>query len=911
MRMKIQPLILLKAGLTLFAVAIIFVSVSANSFVRAEGKNLNVIYLNSGKEAELIMMQTLQGIVAQTNPEIYIDSPISTEGQWVGGYDVWLDNLKNYGYNYTRNNDPWWYIDNYKSQINGYILYDLHQHSANVAETLAGVLKAVAIDSSLEATAEQHGLTLVLDVRGKDEHWLCDSSGYWDQINHSELLQTPLQDSTNAWAWGLADYAAYGKYFKLSENGGLTQFMLNTMDKTNQNSPVATWNDAGEGSWVTAASQHNLYTTSIDHARNLSVLSQIQVPYAFRQATHTADISGFSKSGVHYVTFVVSDGDNVHHVLSDMNDTDWYGNAARGNYNIGWEISPSLLRYAPSVLDWYYKHASITEGKKDNFVAAVSGIGYIFPESYPDLANFVKLTNNAVASADMRIVTVLSNSSSFDQAKLCDIYTAQPNISGVLLKGPGYKTWAGKMVLSNGKPCVTDKENLYGTFGQTTKDQLVYNLNHYPKDPTSPSGYTYVNIGPWYTPNDPTTPDNMTAISLDRLKTDVIDKLDPNVKVVTPEEFIQLISANVYGINKLCNPGVIQGCKICNADGSAWVDTNSRCASGQTCSSGVCVSSCAPKACASLGYVCGTVSDGCGNTLTCGTCSGNQSCQSGACAASCVAKTCSSLGYSCGSQSDGCGNTLNCGACDSGETCSNGNCIATAVNPPAVNITANNSRNSITVVAGVPVTLSWTSSNADTCRASGDWSGNLAMNGSQTIAADNSKTYTIACSNSSGSSSASIMVNIQTIQTNPSTNPDSNTATQKPVTQMSRSEILAAIAQIQALIADLQKQLAAMGGSPSQNATANQSNTFSCSQITTNLFYGMNNDLQVKCLQEVLKSQGYAVAASGNYDLATKTAVTQFQQKYAGEILAPYHLTRGSGNVGNATRAKINQIIIQ
>ena len=128
---------------------------------------------------------------------------------------------------------------------------------------------------------------------------------------------------------------------------------------------------------------------------------------------------------------------------------------------------------------------------------------------------------------------------------------------------------------------------------------------------------------------------------------------------------------------------------------------------------------------------------------------------------------------------------------------------------------------------------------------------------------------------------------------------------------MSRSEILAAIAQIQALIADLQKQLAAMGGSPSQNATANQSNTFSCSQITTNLFYGMNNDLQVKCLQEVLKSQGYAVAASGNYDLATKTAVTQFQQKYAGEILAPYHLTRGSGNVGNATRAKINQIIIQ
>jgi peptidoglycan hydrolase-like protein with peptidoglycan-binding domain len=120
---------------------------------------------------------------------------------------------------------------------------------------------------------------------------------------------------------------------------------------------------------------------------------------------------------------------------------------------------------------------------------------------------------------------------------------------------------------------------------------------------------------------------------------------------------------------------------------------------------------------------------------------------------------------------------------------------------------------------------------------------------------------------------------------------------------MTRAQILAAIAKIQALIADLQKQLAALTGSTT---------TFSCIQITKNLFYGMANDPQaVRCLQEVLISQGYAVTASGNYDATTKTAVAQFQQKYAGEILAPYHLTRGSGNVGNATRAKINSLTIQ
>ena len=108
---------------------------------------------------------------------------------------------------------------------------------------------------------------------------------------------------------------------------------------------------------------------------------------------------------------------------------------------------------------------------------------------------------------------------------------------------------------------------------------------------------------------------------------------------------------------------------------------------------------------------------------------------------------------------------------------------------------------------------------------------------------------------------------------------------------------------LQSEIARLQKLLA--GTKP--NVKSNEG--YPCLAITKNLFYGMANDPQIKCLQEVLKSQGYAVGVSGNYDAATKIAVTLFQQKYAGEILAPYNLTRGSGNVGNATLGKINQVI--
>lgn len=42
----------------------------------------------------------------------------------------------------------------------------------------------------------------------------------------------------------------------------------------------------------------------------------------------------------------------------------------------------------------------------------------------------------------------------------------------------------------------------------------------------------------------------------------------------------------------------------------------------------------------------------------------------------CTPDTCASLGYNCGSWSDGCGNTISCGSCASGYTCSAGTCSA-------------------------------------------------------------------------------------------------------------------------------------------------------------------------------------------------------------------------------------------
>ncbi|OGZ71732.1 MAG: hypothetical protein A2904_02130 [Candidatus Staskawiczbacteria bacterium RIFCSPLOWO2_01_FULL_33_9] len=86
-----------------------------------------------------------------------------------------------------------------------------------------------------------------------------------------------------------------------------------------------------------------------------------------------------------------------------------------------------------------------------------------------------------------------------------------------------------------------------------------------------------------------------------------------------------------------------------------------------------------------------------------------------------------------------------------------------------------------------------------------------------------------------------------------------------------------------------------------------------CQRLNNNLYFGVNNNSEVKCLQEFLKLQGPSVYpegfVTGNFGNLTKLAVVRFQEKYKSEILNPIGLQKGTGFVGSLTRAKINQII--
>lgn len=76
---------------------------------------------------------------------------------------------------------------------------------------------------------------------------------------------------------------------------------------------------------------------------------------------------------------------------------------------------------------------------------------------------------------------------------------------------------------------------------------------------------------------------------------------------------------------------------------------------------------------------------------------------------------------------------------------------------PVVSLSANPQ----SVTSGDSTQLSWSSSNADTCTASGDWSGDRSLSGTQVVGPlTSTSTFLLTCSNSEGSTDAEVSVNV-------------------------------------------------------------------------------------------------------------------------------------------------------
>jgi hypothetical protein len=472
---------------------------------------------------ELVMLQSLQGVLAQKKPRLWIKGTIS--GTWL------TDLVMHYGVTPTENNNAWSYVDTFKSSLAGYILYDAGQQSENVAFTLAGLLKAVVITPDLEGTAQAHGLALVQDARGMTEA-TCKAN-YWSSLDHTLALEQATDATGSAFLRDLA--VQRGALVYAAGDALLRDEVASSLDQGAQ--VLGSAAPGTESAWLLTLARNHVAPVPAAQASNLSILSRIvalnPVQKNHIQGTPVTD------DGVHYVLLVMGGGQRLDWILNDFEKPNWWGSAFRGTFSMNWELAPALAELGPSVLKYLFGKES-AGAAKDYFVSGPSGQGYVRLSQVNGLAGFAAALQGWVDASDLHVVTVENSTDNKQPGATggmsdADSILALPNVYGVLYRDAATPDKDhGAIRWSQGKPTVAYRFVLRDDANPDhTPTAIADALNALPRQPREePGSYSVVWVDPEsYWGGDVSGVGCMNAVNT------LVGNLQAGVKLLTAEEF--------------------------------------------------------------------------------------------------------------------------------------------------------------------------------------------------------------------------------------------------------------------------------------------------------------------------------------------------------------------------------------
>jgi hypothetical protein len=279
----------------------------------------------------------------------------------------------------------WDLVDRYarKGIIKGYILYradhsqgELSQHrpaidcSVNVATSLAGVLDGIIVDEGIEGEAKQHGLKLLLDVRGRTQAWCFDR--YKDEFNrHMLCTQDPQKPNVRDLAIAQKTLTVFGS----------AEPVPTAMKWLEPLSPILGWNGGDEFKTTQMSTVWGHIQTATDWAVNLPVLmagtERAEPPKGKSFDPRTIDWNDKRSA----VSFVKSDGDNVDTFEGSFfrgpEGRSYWGNPDRGKIPFGWSCCfAHLAQLCPEAIEY----AVATQSPNDWFLEW--GGGYYYPDLF-------------------------------------------------------------------------------------------------------------------------------------------------------------------------------------------------------------------------------------------------------------------------------------------------------------------------------------------------------------------------------------------------------------------------------------------------------------------------------------------------------------------------------------------------
>ncbi len=330
-----------------------------------------------------LTLVSLQGLVNRIQPRIYVI--------WGSVDTFWLKWLQQGGFT----GSPRYgatipdLIHRFRADLHGVIVNDPHLFiGPDIASMLASVKDAIIV-----GTGQSHyGLPVTFDMRGRwqtnaqalrwcfhnllsrlDRHQLCciyPGGGCLKVLDYCIAKKI-----ITFWITGAADGIRPGCN-PIAEQAVVEKLFASLPT----NIPVRGFWYAGpnvgiqEGPGVTLASRFAKFTVVSDLIGNVSVHAGTRVLTFHQKQAPTPPLDRTNN----YVAFIMSDGDNQCTYYDFF--INFWRKGDHGQAPIGWTIGPTAVDTMPDIMDYYYRHAT----PNDDFVCAVSGVGYMYPDVYAE-----------------------------------------------------------------------------------------------------------------------------------------------------------------------------------------------------------------------------------------------------------------------------------------------------------------------------------------------------------------------------------------------------------------------------------------------------------------------------------------------------------------------------------------------
>ena len=417
----------------------------------------------------------------------------------------------------------------------GYVLYRNTElaEGLNTACNYATVKGWLPVPVELKDFAESCGLKLMKDISEEEyDYKFLEKffNEYKDEFSDKGIVHIKTA------AVGLRDFAIQqGMYicYTDSSNKG-NRFIKKVLNTIGENGIVMGWCEQ-EKRFVEFISKLGYSICASDHTYNLSVLNSFDCdfPELKEQEKITPDPSK------HYISLIISDGDNVQWMSNGVNEFYRYLKLER-DYPVTWGFPCICQDICSAVTNVMYSDAD----DKTSFIAGPSGIGYCLPSAFEEksMDEYTTQTAAAMLRSGMRIVTILDDEPSAIKTaaftRKFDYYSRFDNIDGgIIFMDPRmYGAGEGRIWFSNGKPFLTVRKTLWSTEGydgitdEWMKEQAA-EINSYVADNDSIDGYSAICVHAWSL-----NPENMNEF---------VKLLDDHIEIVSTAQLLQLITDNV------------------------------------------------------------------------------------------------------------------------------------------------------------------------------------------------------------------------------------------------------------------------------------------------------------------------------------------------------------------------------